>query len=245
MLSTSSVGLPSDIWTPTSALLKPAVMHQLAASYEHNIANGDYTFTAEVYARRTNHVADFRVDADIFQNPYIENEIETGYDRSCGLELFFARNKGPLTGWASYTLSTTRRHIGNQTYRPTYERPHALRLFLNWQANARWSLSSTFTYTSGMNLTMPIGRYISGNMLCFIYSERNGYRAPAFHQLDFSAKRRINQKQTLTFSIINAYNRKNVFSIYAGRDDWAARYMRVYKLYLHGIVPSIAYSIRF
>jgi hypothetical protein len=97
-----------------------------------------------------------------------------------------------------------------------------------------------------MNLTLPIGKYESEHVLVYIYSARNGYRAPAFHQLDFSATWRIRQDRSLSLSIINAYSRKNVFSIYAGRQGhFSVGNGRIYKLYLYGIVPSLTYSFKF
>lgn len=103
-----------------------------------------------------------------------------------------------------------------------------------------------FLYCSGMNLTLPVGKYEFQGALLYIYSSRNGYRAPAYHQLDLSAAYRM-KKGTLTCSIINLYNRKNVFSIYAGRGDvhYSMDAAKTYKIYLYGIVPSITYSFEF
>ena len=246
MLTTSSVGIPSDMWMPANALLKPSVMRQLALGYEYNFPDREYTLSVEAYARRTSHVVDYRKNADIFQNDRIENEVETGSAKGYGLELYLSRNRGPVTGWLSYTHSWARNRIGGEEYRPVYDRPHSLKLFVNWEIDKHWSLSSTFSYASGMNLTLPIGKYNSEGVLVYIYSKRNGYRAPAFHQLDFAATWRIRQGRSLSLSIINAYSRKNVFSIYAGRQGhFSVGNGRVYKLYLYGIVPSITYSFKF
>ena len=245
MLTTSSVGIPSDLWMPANALLKPSVMRQIAVGYEYNFFNRDYTLSVEAYMRKTRHVVDYKKNADIFQNDRIEDEVETGFAKGCGVEFYFSKNRGPLTGWLSYTLSQARNHVGGDVYRPVYDRPHSLKLFLSWEVGKHWLLSSTFSYASGMNLTAPVGKYSSENMLVYIYTDRNGYRAPAFHQLDFSATWRIRQGRNLTISLINAYNRKNVFSIYAGRSEQSADYARIYKLYLYGIVPSLTYTFKF
>ena len=246
MLTPSSVGIPSDMWMPANALLKPSVMRQLALGYEYNFPGREYTLSVEAYARKTSHVVDYRKNADIFQNDRIENEVETGSAKGYGLELYLSRNRGPVTGWLSYTHSWARNRIGGEEYRPVYDRPHSLKLFVNWEINKHWSLSSTFSYASGMNLTLPIGKYNSEGVLVYIYSKRNGYRAPAFHQLDFAATWRIRQDRSLSLSIINAYSRKNVFSIYAGRQGhFSVGNSRIYKLYLYGIVPSITYSFKF
>ena len=246
MLSTSSVGLPSDMWMPANALLQPAVMRQAAAGYEYNFPQKSYTLSAEAYVRRTRHVVDYKENADIFQNEQIETEVESGRAEGWGVELYLSKNRGALTGWLSYTLSRTRNHIGGEEYRPAYDRPHNLKLFLDWKMDSRWSFSSTFSYASGMNLTLPVGRYHFQEAVFYIYSGRGGYRAPAFHELNLAATYRMQQgRSSLTLSVNNVYNRKNAFSVYAGRDGESMNNSRIYKMYLYGVVPSLVYTFKF
>ena len=56
-----------------------------------------------------------------------------------------------------------------------------------------------FSYCSGMNLTMPIGKYDFQGTVLYIYSSRNGYRAPAFHQLDFSGGSSYEERNSYLF----------------------------------------------
>ena len=186
MLSNSSVGIPSDMWIPANALLEPSVMRQVALGYEYNFPHREYTLSVEAYIRKMRHVVDYVENANIFQNDRIEKEVESGTAKGTGLELYFSKNQGALTGWLSYTLSRARNNINGKEYKPIYDRPHNLKLFLNWNIGSHWSLSSTFSYASGMNLTLPVGKYYFHHSVFYIYSGRNGYRAPAFHQLDFS-----------------------------------------------------------
>lgn len=246
MLSTSSVGVPSDMWVPANALLEPSVMRQMALGYEYNFLQRQYTASVEAYVRRMSHVVDYKEDANIFQNDQIETEVETGSAKGYGIEFYLSKNQGALTGWLSYTFSRVRNNINGLEYKPTYDRPHNLKLFLNLNIGSRWSLSSTFSYTSGMNLTLPVGKYHYHEAVFYIYSGRNGYRAPAFHQLDLATTYRLKKDRTLTLSIANVYNRKNTFSMYAGRDGVVSvNYSRIYKLYLYGIVPSLTYTFKF
>lgn len=247
MLSTSSVGLPSDMWMPANALLQPSVMRQVALGYEYSFAQKKYTLSVEAYLRRTRHVVDYKENADIFQNEQIETEVETGFAKGCGVEFYLSKNQGAVTGWLSYTLSRVRNHIGGEEYRPTYDRPHNLKLLLNWKIGERWSLSSTFSYASGMNLTLPVGKYHYHASVFYIYSARGGYRAPAFHELNLAGTYWLKQdRSSLTLSVNNLYNRKNAFSVYAGRDGYVSMdYSRVYKIYLYGIVPSLTYTFKF
>lgn len=247
MLSNSSAGLPSDMWVPANAKLKPSVMRQVTLGYEKDLMSRAYTFSVEGYYRKTNRMIDYIDDANIFLNNKLEDQIQTGSSQSYGIELYLSKNRGALTGWVSYTLSRARNHIQgikDTEYPPVYDRPHNLKVFLNYKVGRKWTLASTFSYCSGMNLTLPIGQYYFQGIPFSIYSSRNGYRAPAFHQLDFSATKEL-RKGSLVFSVTNVYNRKNVFTIYAGRDMYSVGAPIINKMYLYGVVPSISYNFKF
>lgn len=248
MLSNSSVGLPSDIWLPANALLKPAVMRQIALGYEKSLGNGVYGLSVEGYYRRTNGVIDYVDDANLFLNNRLESQILTGgKSKGYGIETSLVKNTGRLSGRASYTFSRAFNRIAGveegRDYPSILDRPHNFRLFLNYAISRRWEVASTFSYGSGMNLTMPIAQYQYECHLYYIYSSRNGYRAPAYHQWDVSSTWHL-RRGSIAFSIINLYNRKNVFTIYAsraGRNTDA----QVYKMYLYGVLPSVSYTIKF
>lgn len=247
MLSNASIGLPSDMWVPANAKLKPSIMRQVTLGYEKSWREQLYTFSVEGYYRKTTNVTDYVDDANIFLNNQIEEQILSGSARSYGVEVYLSKNRGVLSGWVSYTLSRARNYIKgfkDTEYPPTYDRPHNLKVFLNYKVGKKWTLASTFSYCSGMNLTLPMGQYYFQGIPFSIYSSRNGYRAPAFHQLDLSATKEL-RKGSLSFSIINVYNRKNVFSIYAGRDRYSPEAPIINKMYLYGAVPSISYSFKF
>lgn len=249
MLSNSSVGLPSDSWMPVNSVLRPSITRQLAFGYEQSLLDGKYTCSVETYYRKSNHVIDYKDNADVFLNNRIEDQVEVGLGKGYGVEFRFAKQSGQLTGWVSYTYARAHNRMEGidkgVEYPSIYDRPHNLRLFLDYNVGKRWSLSSTFSYTSGMNLTLPIGTYHYENSLLYVYSSRNGYRAPAFHQLDLSATYKW-RRSSLVCSFVNVYNRKNVFSIYAGRDDKTSiARSQAYKMYLYGFVPSLSYNFKF
>lgn len=247
MLSNASIGLPSDMWVPANSKLKPSIMRQVTLGYEKSFQKQMYTLSLEGYYRKTNNIIDYIDNATIFLNNQIEEQVLKGTSRSYGVEVYLSKNRGALSGWISYTLSGSRNHIKgleDEEYRPTYDRPHNLKVFLSYKPGRKWTLTSTFSYCSGMNLTLPIGQYYSQGIPFSIYTSRNGYRAPAFHQLDFSATKEL-KKGSLSFSFINVYNRKNVFSIYVGRDRNSTSKPVINKMYLYGVVPSISYNFKF
>lgn len=247
MLSTSSVGLPSDVWLPVNSKLKPSTMRQVTLGYEREMLDGAYTCSVEGYYRKSTEVADYKDNANLFLNDRLEEQLLFGgISKGYGVECYLAKNRGTLTGKISYTYSKSRNRIegieGGKEYPSAMDRPHNLKVFLNCALSRSWDLSSTFSYHSGMNLTLPVGQYYYDQYIYYIYSSRNGYRAPAFHQLDFSIAYH-SRRSAITLSVINVYNRKNVFTMYASRDGGDES--QGYKMYLYGVLPSLSYRLNF
>lgn len=253
LLSNSSVGIPSDLWLPSNAKLKPASALQFSLGYEKSFENNMYRLLAEVYYKKMRNVADYIDNADIFMNNEPENIVKAGSAYSAGLELSASKERGALTGSVSYTLSKTRNKISginnSEAYAPVYDRPHNLKAVVNYEINSQWSVSSSFALRSGMNATMPVGYYMHQGAVFYEYTTRNGFRAPAYHQLDLQASYKpVTKKRWQTewvFGLLNLYNRKNVFSLYTGRDHINLSKHNAYKMYLYGILPSVTYNIKF
>ncbi|WP_455586095.1 TonB-dependent receptor [Bacteroides sp.] len=246
MLSNSSVGLPSDMWVPVNSILKPVTMRQMSLGYERSLWDKRCLFSLEGYYRKSDGIIDYKDNVDLFLNNRIEEQVLTGKSSGYGVECSFAKNSGSVTGRISYTYSRSYNRIvgveGGKRYPSVLDRPHNLKLFLNYAINRKWDLSSTFSYCSGMNLTLPIGQYQYESYIYYIYSSRNGYRAPAFHQWDLSCAYHW-RKGDISLSVVNVYNRKNTFSMYASKDG--TKHSQICMMYLYGIVPSISYSFKF
>ena len=150
-----------------------------------------YTFSLETYYRKTDHIVDFVDNANIFLNNQIETQLNTGYSKAYGAEFYVSKNRGRLTGWISYTLSHARNYIAaleDKEYPPVYDRPHSLKIFLNYEAGRkqRCAFAPTSSNNSGMNLTLPHAHYRVNGTAFNIYSTSNGYRAHDFHELNLS-----------------------------------------------------------
>ncbi|MDR2956336.1 MAG: TonB-dependent receptor [Prevotella sp.] len=253
LLSNSSVGIPSDIWVPVNEKLRPSTSYQTSLGYKRSLFDKGYSFSVEGYYRNTKNIIDYKDNADIFLNNQIEGQLEKGWADSYGLEMYFSKNVGDLTGWVSYTLSKSRNHIkavnNGKGYAPVYDRPHDLKTSLSYRLHPNWSVSGAFTLRSGMNVTLPVGSYVYQGVVFYEYSQRNGYRAPLYHQLDLSLsyrpKTKKRWKSEWVLGIMNVYNRKNIFSMYAGRDKDDINKTNASKMYLYGILPSVSYNFKF
>jgi len=253
LLTNSSIGLPTDIWLPSGGSLVPKKSNQYSLGYFHNFMNNRIESSVEIYYKKMTNIIDFRDNTDLFLNEHIESQTLYGYANAYGMEFYLKKKYGKLNGWISYTFSKVTNYIegvnNNKSFPPVYDKPHNLRLMMFYKLSDSWTLSSSFVYSSGSNLTVPKGKFNYYGASFNYYTERNGYRVPAFHQLNISiSKSTISKhgwKSEWVFSINNLYNRKNVFSIYVKQDEISLSKSKSFKLYLYGIFPAITYNFSF
>ena len=253
LIQNSNSSAPTDIWIASSNNLKPEISDQLSMGYFKNFANNTYQFSTEVYYKWMQNQIDLKDGADLMANEYIEGELLFGDGRAYGLELMLKKKSGSLSGWIAYTLSRTEKQIEgiNQGswYPAKQDATHDISIVGIYDINPRWSLSATWVYNTGNAVTFPSGKYGIGGDVQFYYTERNGYRMPAYHRLDVGATWNIKKtdrfESTLNFSIYNAYGRKNAFSIDFEEDVNDPTRTVAVKTYLFTYIPSITYSFKF
>jgi hypothetical protein len=195
-------------------------------------------------------------------NRDLSTEFRQGKSWAYGTEFMINKKEGRLTGMLSYTLSKAVRKIEGvnlgKTFSAGYDRRNAVNLAVAYDLNDKWSLGATFTYSTGRPITIPSGKYEYGAYQPDVVSDRNGYRLPDFHHLDLSAtynpKRNLNRrwKGQWVFSVYNAYNRKNPFTIYTRTKqdddgniigDGTQKEARM--IYLFPFLPSVTYNFKF
>ncbi len=108
---------------------------------------------------------------------------------------------------------------------------------------------------TGSPVTFPTGRFMYGNLITPVYSNRNAYRLPDYHRLDVSFTYKGKQKPgkkwygEWNLSFYNAYARKNawVINFEQEKDINGQPTNETYaeKTYLFGIIPSITYNFHF
>ncbi|WP_299459933.1 TonB-dependent receptor [uncultured Microscilla sp.] len=257
LASNSSAGFPSDVWIPSDPNIKPQIADQVGIGYFRNFYDNMYEFSVEGYYKWMQNQIDFRDNANLLLNEAISQELRPGEGWASGVELMLRKNKGNTTGWVSYTLSKTERKaagINNgNPYAPRHDRRHSFNLIVNHEFSSRLSLALNFTYATGASVTMPAGRYIIDNKTVPYYTERNGYRMPAYHRMDLSLTWKRPQKRLFgkkfqgewNLSIYNAYARKNPFSIQFREDENTPGKTQAEMTYLFGIMPSVSYNFKF
>jgi hypothetical protein len=255
LLSNSSLGLPTDVWMPPDKDIRPQSSDQIVFGYYQSFNNNKYEFTSEVYYKTLRNIIDFKDNANLFLNKHIDTQILSGDGYSYGNEYMLEKKTGNLTGWIAYTFSKTQYQIdgvnNNNYFSPRWDIRHNLSITGNYLINPRWSVASTFKFTSGGFITVPKGSFVYNGASFAFYSERNGYQMEPYHRLDvsFTYKSRKNDtrnwKSEWVFGVYNIYGRKNIYTLFARQEGYNLTSTMFNKMYLFGIVPSITYNLKF
>lgn len=253
LLSNSTGSNPTDLWIPSSNNVKPEIADQLSAGYYRNTGNNEYEFTAEVYFKYLQNQIDYKNGAELVANEKVESQLVFGKGRAYGLELYAKKKYGKLTGWISYTLSRSERKINglnnNFWYPATQDQTHNIALVAIYKPGKKWTLSGDFVYNTGNAVTWPSGKYNVNGRTIFYYTKRNSYRMPDYNRLDLSATWQPKQsrkfKGSWTFSIYNAYGRRNPYFIQFQNDPDNPQKTQAIQYSLFRWVPSITYNFEF
>jgi hypothetical protein len=181
-----------------------------------------------------------------------------GDGRAYGAEFFIKKNKGKLNGWISYTLSKTEKKIVglNQSdwFLNRIDKLHNLSVVAIWDVSKKWSLGATMMFSTGTPASFPTNKFQwQGISLPHnVYDDRNTYRIPESHRLDFSATKKNKHalfkrgESEWVFSIYNVYNRRNPFSVYVRQnpDDPSKTEAVRYSVFA-SILPSVTYNFKF
>jgi hypothetical protein len=253
LLSNSTTSNPTDLWVPSSNNIQPEIADQESVGYFRNFHENQYEFSSELYYKTMQHQIDYKNGAQLVANLNVESQLLYGSGRAYGWELFFKKKTGKLTGWIGYTLSRTELKINginnNNWYPATQDITHDISVVGIYQAGKKWTLSASWIYYTGNAATFPNGKYEVNGQISLYYTQRNGYRMPPYHRLDLGAtlqgKKRKKFQGSWTFSVYNAYDRANAYSIVFQQDPNDSNKTQAVQYSLFKIVPSITYNFKF
>ena len=238
LVSSTGVALPTDVWYPSSARVKPQQSHQVAAGVSYILAD-QFLINLEGYYKTMDNQLQFVDGAQLFVNDELEDEFAVGEGEAYGAEFSIEKKQGKLTGWIGYTLALIRlknfttlnpsgrfaqESEGFGAFFPIYDRRHDLSVVLLYEISRRLSATATFVYGSGDLRWLAPGRFsiqdIHGASFETVvpdYRARNNYRLPPYHRLDLGLVFRFFPRwgeTDLTLSVVNVYDRRNTFFIY-------------------------------
>ena len=260
LTSLASSSLPTDVWLPSSDIVKPQFGRQLSLGYYKNFNDNTYETSTEIYYKTMENLVEYEenyIPGIAVGIGNIDNNLTFGDGQSYGLELFFSKRRGALNGWVGYTLSKTTREFdelndGNWYY-SKYDRTHDLSFVINYEISERLNFSTVFIYATGNSLTVPKSVYVINGELLTEWGDRNSYRMSPYHRMDMSItlKNKPNKKydSSWSLSIYNIYNRQNPYFIYfepeglLGGDEEVQ--ITAQQVSLFPIIPSISWNFKF
>lgn len=250
-LRNQNTSTPFDRYTMSSNIVQPEIADQFSLGLFAMTPDQAYDISLEGYYRKVDHVLDYRDGKSFSSEIEIERLILPGEGKGYGAELSVRKNTGRLTGWLAYTLSWSKTRIpginGGRWYDANNDRRHDISIVAMYQLGKRWMLNAAWVFNTGQAFTAPSGKYQIENNWVYYYAERNGYRAPDYHRLDVSAvwsKRCRQSTHEWAFSIYNLYNHYNPYLInFEDSENGARTKAKQYSLF--GIVPSVAFNIKF
>jgi CarboxypepD_reg-like domain/TonB-dependent Receptor Plug Domain len=253
LLSNSTSTSPTDSWISSTINVKPEIADQFSLGYFTNLKENKYEMSAELYYKNMQNQIDFKNGADVQANEKVEGELLYGIGRAYGLEFLLKKKAGKISGWIGYTLSRTERKIDginkNNWYLARQDRTHDVSIVFIYDISKKWNVSATWVYSTGNAVTFPSGKYEVDGQVQFLYTERNGYRMPAYHRLDLGATWQLKQSEkfesSLNFSLYNAYGRQNAYTIEFRQSETDPSKTEAVQVSLFRFVPSITYNFRF
>jgi hypothetical protein len=264
LVSNTTAATPVDIWTPAGKYVEPSIADQISVGYFRNFDDNMYQASVEVYYKDYQNLLDYKDNAQLLLNNSLETELLQGVGRAYGLEFQVEKVKGRMTGWVSYTLSRSELQVDginrNDWYVSNYDKTHDVSVVAQFKLNDKWNFGGNFAFMTGRPITYPDSRYVFEGIVVPNYTNRNGARTQAYHRLDLSATLVPDKKDKVffffnrpdtwesswTFSLYNAYGRRNPYSIFFRQNENNPAQTEAVRLSIFGsVIPGITYNLKF
>lgn len=249
LLSSSGIGLPTDIWIPSTSEIRPQIAYQAAGGLDFQISKGLY-LTTELYFKRLQHILNLSEGAvfSVIEDENWEKEIPVGEGTAYGAELSL---KGQISRhYLDFNYSygkSTRIFESINSGKPffsRFDRRHQFKLAYELSINKNVSFVSSFIHATGHPQTLPTN--ILDNEL--IYTEKNNQRLPDYQRLDVSFQISNNFKwgsQNITIGVFNALNKKNPYFYFVDYEPTQENSLEFKKITIFPMLPNLSYNLQF
>lgn len=260
LLTNETIGLPTDLWLPTTKRIKPQDSWQAALGTAKTLGK-DYEFSVELYYKEMKNVIAFQEGSSLLKFQNWEDKVSQGKGTAYGAEFFVQKKRGKFSGWVGYTLSWATRQFDDinfgKVYPYKYDRRHDFEITGSYKFSPRFSMAASWVYSTGNATTLGNSRYLGpGNYGYDDYlsevshtPERNNFRMPSYNRLDIGfdfTKKKRHYTRTWSFGAYNAYNRKNPFFLFTDSEETNGETKTVLKkASLFPVIPYFAWSFKF
>lgn len=166
-LSNTGLGLPTDLWVPATALVKPQQSRQVVLGLVRDLTPA-WQLTVEAYRKWMDHIIGYHQTADFIgvtnarnaESVQWERNVTSGQGDAMGLEVMLQRRTGRLSGWVAYTWSVTRSRFSElnngQVFYPAHDRRHALSWIGTYELTPTLRLSASWGFSTGNPQSLPV-----------------------------------------------------------------------------------------
>ena len=182
LVSNSGTTLPTDLWVPSTYIVKPQVSWLYSAGFFRNFRDNTWETSIELYYKDMENQIEYAEGyTPSLRDP--EQEFVFGKGWSYGAELLMNKVKGQFTGWVGYTLSWSWRKFpqlnDGETYPVKYDRRHDLSVVANYEASKKWKLGAVFEnslrlktwFHRSVAVLFPHGILVLNDRLAFLKSK--------------------------------------------------------------------------
>ena len=251
LLSNSGLGLPADVWLPSSDILAPQESWNFNTSFGYRLNSG-VRFGADVYYKSFKNITSFKEGSsiDISAGNDWETEVPVGKGNAYGFETYFEKVFGKTLFNINYTYSVSDRlfsDLNNGSVFPFHlNRNHSFKCSFNYRLTQFTEFLVNWTYQSGNYYSRPLNVTFNTSKPTVIFPEKNNATFAPYHRLDagFSLYNHYKWGRTKLFiGVYNAYNRNNPFYTDLVRDIKNNGKFEFRQFSLITVLPTISYSI--
>ncbi|WP_235298385.1 TonB-dependent receptor [Portibacter marinus] len=255
LLGNPGLGLPVDLWVPSTTELAPEISDQFSLGYNMDVFE-NYRVSTSVYYKTFKNLIEFRSAYDLF-NPVVNNlsqqpvfeesrdwesRVDSGTGLAYGWEAQIKRREGRWTGSVSYTYGRSIRTFQEinrgEAFPYRYDRKHDVSVTSVFHINPRVSLGALWIYGTGNAITLPLEGFLDDNGNEILnYQTRNNFRLPPYHRFDISLnydREFGNYKFSSSIGAYNLYNRQNPYYVYLfqnpNTDEYSLRQISIFPI---------------
>lgn len=256
LITTSSVGIPTDFWIASFDKIRPQESVEFSVGSNYKISKNSL-FSFGSFYRSMDNLLEYPYGVTQFNEmSTIKNDLIIGKGKAYGLEMMINKNIGKFKGWLSYTWSRSERNFqelnyGN-TYFAKYDRRHNLSIVGTYDFNSKWNFGITQIFTSGNRFTMPTSWYFINNNPVKEYSGYNNAQMPNYIRTDLSINyffiKNLKKESAVNFSIYNTFNIENPVYVILNVEvnkEFETVVVAPEKKVMYRILPSISWKFKF
>ena len=258
LLSSNGLGLPNDVWLPSTDILPPEESWIYNAGISLSTSSG-MKMGVEGYYKNYQKVISYDEGgvSSISSESDWQPTIPSGDGTAYGIEVSLNKRAGRTTWFSNYTFSQSNRQFvslnnGNE-FPFRYDRRHNFKLAFVHRITENAEFALNYNASSGSPVTSPSQFRITSNpdgeeTIILIYPEKNNELLPDYQRLDVAFSFFSDYswgRQKFTIGVYNLLNKKNPFYEDIVIDPTNPNLYLKERFSVLPILPSVSYSIAF